>query len=146
MIRLIEKVDRPVETFTTLTLPFELRQKARLHTQLDNGQEAGLFLPRGNVIRGGDILKSESGEFVKVVSATENVSTATSEDQLLLTRACYHLGNRHVPIQISRTWIRYLDDHVLNEMMIQLGLCIKQEKTVFEPESGAYFFHHSHAH
>ena len=147
MIKLVSKVENAVELFTTLTLPFELRQKTRLHTQLDNGLEAGLFLPRGNVIRGGDILQSESGEFVKIISAEEKVSTASTSNQLQLLRACYHLGNRHVPVQIHRNWIRYLHDHVLDEMVSQLGLTITIENAPFEPESGAYSnHHHPHAH
>ena len=143
MLKLISKSDKSVQCITSLTLPFELRQKARLHTTLDNGQEAGLFLPRGLIIRGGDILQAESGEFVEVISATEQVTTASSNNPLLLARACYHLGNRHVPIEISEFWVRYLDDHVLNRMVEQLGLTIRQELAPFEPESGAY---HSHAH
>ena len=147
MIKLISKTENTVEAFTTLTLPFELRQKTRLHTKLDNGLEAGLFLPRGNVIRGGDILQSESGEFVKIISAQEAVSTASASDQLQLLRACYHLGNRHIPVQVNREWIRYLHDHVLDEMVSQLGLTVILEHAPFEPESGAYSSHsHSHAH
>lgn len=146
MLKLISKINETAECISSLTLPFELRQKARLHATLDNGQEAGIFLPRGLIIRDGDILKAETGEYIKVVSANEKVSTVYSNDPLLLARACYHLGNRHVPIQICETWIRYLDDHVLNEMVEGLGLSIKQEVTPFEPESGAYSSHHSHAH
>ena len=145
MLKVTCKSNSPAKCITSLTLPFELRQKARLHTTLDNGQEAGLFLPRGLIIRGGDILQAETGEYIEVIAATEKVSTASSDNRLLLARACYHLGNRHVPIQINDTWVRYLEDHVLNEMVEQLGLTIKQELAPFEPESGAYT-NHSHAH
>lgn len=146
MLKLTSKANEATECSTSLTLPFELRQKARLHTKLDNGEEAGLFLPRGIIIRGGDILKAETGEYIKIISASEKVSTAESSDSLLLARACYHLGNRHVPIQICESWIRFLFDHVLNDMVEGLGLTIKQEVAPFEPESGAYSTHHSHAH
>ena len=146
MLKLTAKIDNVDECLTSLTLPFESRQKARLHTKLDNGLDAGLFLPRGLIIRGGDILKAETGEYVKIISAEEKVSTASSNDLLLIARACYHLGNRHVPIQISEHWIRYLHDHVLDEMIVGLGLSVKQELAPFEPESGAYSVSHSHAH
>lgn len=146
MLKLTAKIDQADECFTSLTLPFELRQKARLHTKLDNGQDAGLFLPRGLIIRGGDILRAETGEYVKVISAEEDVSTASSDNPFLIARACYHLGNRHVPIQINEHWVRYQFDHVLNEMIVGLGLSVKQELAPFEPESGAYSSSHTHAH
>jgi urease accessory protein len=81
---------------------------------------------------------------IQIRAAEESVSTATAPDQLTLQRACYHLGNRHVPLQISDSWIRYLKDHVLDDMVVLLGLTITHEQAPFEPEVGAY--HHSHQH
>lgn len=145
MLRFTEKISPGVDTELTLTLPFELRQKARLHIQLDNGQEAGLFLTRGYVLRGGDQLKAESGECITIIAANEDVSTVTSSDPYLLMRASYHLGNRHVPLEIKPDYIRYQYDHVLNEMIEHLQLSIKHESASFEPEAGAYTQHtHSH--
>lgn len=145
MIKFTTRVNSKVDSELTLTLPFESRQKARLHTKLDNGSEAGLFLPRGQVLRSGDKLQAETGEVVEIISAHENVSTVTSEDSHLLMRASYHLGNRHVPLEIKPTYLRYQYDHVLNEMIEQLQLSVKQESAPFEPESGAYkHSHHSH--
>ena len=146
MLQLTSIAEHADECISTLTLPFELRQKARLHVTLDNGQEAGLFLPRGKIIRGGDTLAAETGEFVRVIAADELVTTASCSDTLLLARACYHLGNRHVPLQINSSWIRYAHDHVLDEMLSNLGLKLIQEQAPFEPESGAYSSHHHHAH
>ena len=146
MIKIIEKAEHTYDVTWTLTLPFELRQKARLHTKLDNGDEAGLFLKRGDTLRGGDILKAESGENIKVISADEDVSTVYSSNSLLLTKASYHLGNRHVPVEIHSTYIRYLKDHVLDQMIEQLGLEITHEQAPFEPESGAYSHGHKHKH
>jgi len=134
------------ECFSTLTLPFELRQKARLHAKLDNQQEVGLFLPRGNILRNGDILQAESGEYIKIIAANEHVHTASTNDPTLLARACYHLGNRHLPLQITQQWIRFEYDHVLAEMVENLGLQVIQEQAPFEPESGAYAQQHSHSH
>lgn len=147
MLKFTSKINANNETELTLTLPFELRQKARLHTQLDGGQEAGLFLERGHVLRGGDQLKAESGEIVTIVSANESVSTIISSDPYLLMRASYHLGNRHVPLEIKPSYLRYQYDHVLNEMIEHLNLEVKQESAPFEPESGAYTHsHHKHPH
>ena len=147
MLKFTHRVDTHTETELTLTLPFESRQKARLHTQLDNGQEAGLFLIRGIVLRSGDQLKAETGEVITIISANEEVSTITSDDPHLLMRACYHLGNRHVPLEVKPSYLRYQYDHVLNEMIEHLQLCITKESAPFEPEAGAYSHsHHKHAH
>jgi len=147
MLKFTSRINSHIETKLSLTLPFELRQKARLRTQLDDGQEAGLFLERGHVLRGGDQLKAETGEIVTIISANENVSTVTSNDPYLLMRASYHLGNRHVPLEIKPAYLRYQYDHVLNEMIEHLQLTIKQESAPFEPEPGAYSHnHHSHTH
>jgi urease accessory protein len=131
-----------------LTLPFELRQKSRLRASLDNGTEIGLFLPRGTVLRHGDYLRASTGELIEVRAAAESVSTATGDDALLLLRAAYHLGNRHVPLQIDTHQLRYRHDHVLDAMLRQLGLLVSSEQAPFEPEVGAYGggHHHSHAH
>ncbi len=147
MLKFTKKVESPIETDLSLTLPFDSRQKARLHTQLDNGQEAGLFLPRGQVLRNGDQILAETGEIATIISAPENVSTVTSDDIHLLMRASYHLGNRHVPLEIKPSYLRFQYDHVLNEMLEQLNLNIIQESAPFEPEAGAYSHNHdTHSH
>lgn len=147
MIRITQKIDSNVETLLSLTLPFESRQKARLHTQLDSGEEVGLFLPRGIILRGGDLLQAESGEIIKIISAKEEVSTVTSDNQLLLMRASYHLGNRHVPLEVTQNYLRFHFDHVLNEMLEHFNLTVTKELAPFEPESGAYSKNnHTHHH
>jgi len=122
----------------SLTLPFELRCRSRLRARLDDGREAALFLPRGEVLRGGDLLQAEDGTAVRVVAAPEPVSTARADDPLLLTRAAYHLGNRHVALQVDQGCLRYLHDHVLDDMVRSLGLQVGIEQAPFEPEPGAY--------
>jgi len=130
----------------TLTLPYELRQKSRLRATLDNGDEIGLLLPRGTVLRGGDCIKSETGEVILVRAAEEVVSAVYEKDPALFARACYHLGNRHVPLQIGEGWLRYLHDHVLDDMLQGLGLQVSCERAPFEPEAGAYGGGHQHHH
>ena len=134
-----------------LVLPFQLRNKSRLRTTLDNGEEVGLILERGSVLRGGDLLLADDGRVVEVVSEPEAVSTVSATDPLALCRASYHLGNRHVALEIGNGWVRYRHDHVLDEMVRGLGLCVIVETAPFEPEAGAYGGHsHStlspHAH
>lgn len=124
-----------------LVLPFQLRNKSRLHTTLDNGEEVGLILARGSVLRGGDLLLADDGRIVEVVAEPETVSTVRAPDSLALCRASYHLGNRHVALQIGTSWVRYQHDHVLDEMVRGLGLSVTIEEAPFEPEPGAYGGH-----
>ena len=95
----------------------------------------------------GDILQSENGFTVQVQAAAETVSTVNTQDSLLFARVCYHLGNRHVAVQIDPNRIRYLHDHVLDDMVKGLGCEVVVEQASFEPEAGAYEHHqHSHSH
>ncbi|NOX43395.1 MAG: urease accessory protein UreE [Gammaproteobacteria bacterium] len=138
MIQITEQLSEATEAQASLTLPYELRQKSRLHTRLDNDKEVGLLLPRGTVLRQGDLLRADNGLIIEIKAANEQVSTARSNNALLLARACYHLGNRHVALQIGDTWLRYLHDHVLDDMVKNLGLELVSEQAPFEPEAGAY--------
>ena len=133
----------------TLTLPFAQRIKGRLRVTLDDGRDAGLFLDRGPILRGGDLLREEGGEIVRVEAAPEAVSVVTCDDMLLFARVCYHLGNRHTPLQINDGELRYVHDHVLDEMVARLGVTVTFAHLPFEPEQGADGEHgvaHEHAH
>jgi urease accessory protein len=130
----------------TLTLPYESRQKSRLRASLDNGIDIGLMLPRGTILRGGDCIRAEDGTRIMIQAADETVSVARIEDKTLFARACYHLGNRHVPLQIGDGWLRYLHDHVLDDMLGGLGIHTTTEQAPFEPEAGAYGGGHHHHH
>jgi len=145
-LQIVERLHEALPAETTLTLPFELRQKSRLRTWLDNGANVGLFLPRGTVLRHSDRLRTTTGLIVEVHAAAEHVSTARTDNALLLARAAYHLGNRHIPLQIDSGWLRYLHDHVLDEMVQELGLDVIHEQVPFEPEAGAHggARHHHH--
>lgn len=146
-----------------ITLPFEQRQKARLKAHLDSGEAVGLTLPRGKVLRGGDKLAADSGLVVEIIAAQEPVSTIRTADALLFAKVCYHLGNRHVPLEISQdmggNFCRYAQDHVLDDLVKNLlsrrpdsGTLVR-EQMPFEPEAGAYAnsdnlpgLHHHHSH
>lgn len=123
----------------SLTLVFELRRRARLRTQLDSGREVGLLLERGLSLRHGDRLASKDGDLVVEVRARpELLSTVETPDQHLLARAAYHLGNRHVPLQLEPGKLAYQHDHVLDGLMHELGLAVKVLERPFEPEPGGY--------
>lgn len=141
-----ERLECPASFDVTLTLPFELRQKSRLRVTLDDGREAGLLLSRGQVLRGGDCLRADDGTVASIRAAEEQVTTVTHDNPNELARAAYHLGNRHVVLQVGEGWLRYLTDHVLDEMVASLGMITRQELAPFEPESGAYDQGHGHSH
>jgi len=114
-----EESGEPVEfaSKTTVTLTLEQRAKTRLRVHLDDGRDAGIRLPRDDRMKPGTLLLAESGERVEVLAANEPVSVATTPDRLLFARACYHLGNRHVALQIEDDWLAYQPDHVLDGML-----------------------------
>lgn len=152
MIKINLKLDRtsdhPRAPERKLILPFGERSKSRLLAKLDNGEEAGLFLERGSVLRHGDLLLADDGRVIEVEAASETVSTVHTNDAVTLARASYHLGNRHVALQIGAGWLRYQHDHVLDDMLRGFGLDVLVEQARFEPEGGAYVAasHHAHSH
>ena len=147
MLKVYEKYEGEKTFDYTLTLAFDLRQKSRFKAELDQGVEVGLQLTRGTVLRGGDLLAAEDGNIILIKAADEKVSYVETTDNHLMSRACYHLGNRHVPLQIGEGWLRYAHDHVLDDMLKGLGLQTECIEAPFEPESGAYSSgSHSHGH
>jgi len=127
-----------------LSLPFELRQKSRLRTKLASGEEAGLFLEHGSILRGGDCLRANDGRIVLVVAADEELMEAKCATPFELVRAAYHLGNRHVPVQIGEGWLRFQADDVLAQMLRGLKATVSKVSAPFEPEAGAYAGGHHH--
>ncbi|HMJ14883.1 MAG TPA: urease accessory protein UreE [Polyangiaceae bacterium] len=125
-----------------LTLAYDARQKSRFRARLDDGREAAVLLPRGTVLRDGDVLVAEDGTLARIRAQPELVSVARAPDGIGALRAAYHLGNRHVALQITEQQLVYRHDHVLDAMLRQLGLLVTEERLPFEPEAGAYG--HSH--
>jgi len=129
-----------------LIAPFDLRQKSRARVTLVSGGEAGLFLERGTVLRHGDCLRTRCGRVVRVEAAPEQVLTVRADDPAALLRAAYHLGNRHVLLEIGPDWLRLGFDPVLRDMLTGLGVRVIEEEAPFEPEAGAYYNAHAHHH
>lgn len=124
---------------TDLTLAYEDRRRSRLRARLDDGTEVALLVPRGTVLRDGDCLGGDAdGPPVRVRAAPETLSVARTPDAHLLCRAAYHLGNRHVPLQIAPGRLSYQHDHVLDGLVRDLGLVVATEESPFEPEAGGY--------
>jgi urease accessory protein len=126
----------------TLALSYDRRLHTRQRACLEGGEHIALMLPRGTVLRDGDVLRCEGGRLVQVRAAPECVSRIVSRNPIHLTRAAYHLGNRHVPTQLGAGFVAYLHDHVLDDMVRRLGLEVTTATAPFDPEPGAY----GHAH
>ena len=146
LIMLNKRVDLADAIDDVVKLPFNDRQKARARVSADSGQFYGIKLPRGTVLRGGDILQSPCGRSVEIQAAAETTSRVTSDDPWQLARIAYHLGNRHVWVEVGRQQLSYLHDHVLDDMVRQLGSTITVVEAPFEPEAGAYAEHHHDSH
>lgn len=126
----------------TVELDWDVRQKSRFAATDSTGRELGVFLPRGTLVRGGDVLVAEDGSLIRVLAAPQAVLviTACAEhgSPFDLTRAAYHLGNRHVPIELKPDHLKIEPDHVLADMLRAMHLTVVEQQAAFEPEGGAY--------
>lgn len=142
----------------TVALDWDVRQKSRFEATDSTGRTLGVFLPRGTLVRGGDVLLLEDGSLVQVLAAPQEVLRITvcaeHGSAFDLTRAAYHLGNRHVPIELKPDHLKIEPDHVLADMLRAMHMTVVTVHEAFEPEGGAYASHghshgegeHSHAH
>ncbi|MET3380938.1 urease accessory protein UreE [Variovorax paradoxus] len=133
----------------TIELDWDIRQKSRFDATDSQGRQIGVFLPRGTAVRGGDVLVAEDGSLVRVIAAPQPVLRITHctahGTPFDLTRAAYHLGNRHVPIELKPDHLKIEPDHVLADMLRSMHLIVVAVDEAFEPEGGAYGSHeHSH--
>ncbi len=135
----------------TVELDWDVRQKSRFDATDSQGRALGVFLPRGSVVRGGDVLVAEDGSLVRVLAAPQPVLRVTHCPQhgnpYDLLRAAYHLGNRHVQLELKPDHLKLEPDHVLAELLDQMHMIVKEVQEPFEPEAGAYApGAHAHAH
>ena len=136
---------------STIELDWDVRQKSRFDTTDSLGRQLGVFLPRGTLVRGGDVLVAEDGSMIKVIAAKQAVLRITHctahGTPFDLTRAAYHLGNRHVPIELKPDHLKIEPDHVLADMLRAMHLIVHEVEEAFEPEGGAYSAGgHGHGH
>ena len=143
-----------IQRANTLTLDWDTRQKSRFDATDSQGRSLGVFLPRGAVVRGGDVLVAEDGSLIRVEAAPQSVlriAACTEHGSPFdLTRAAYHLGNRHVPIELQPDHLKIEPDHVLADMLRAMHMTVVPVSESFEPENGAYGDHgatsHRHGH
>ena len=132
-----------------VVLDWDTRQKSRFDTEDSQGRAWGVFLPRGSVVRGGDVLVAEDGSLIKVIATPQPVLVVRSAEHgspFDLLRAAYHLGNRHVALELQPDLLKLEPDHVLADMLRQMHLSVTDELAPFEPEAGAYAAHAGHDH
>lgn len=143
VIILTERLPAPLEGSHPLLLPLtaEERTRSRHRFNTADGQLVQLQLPRGTILQDRDGLRSQDGIIVQIVAKPEPVLTVTASSPLQLLQAAYHLGNRHVALEIAPTYLRLSPDSVLQEMLKHRGLTVIEEVQPFEPESGAYRSH-----
>ena len=132
----------------TVSLAYDQRRKTRQLLTLEDGTELALLLPRGTVLQHGSLLAADDGRLFRVEAAPPPVLviTAAPDDRLTLTRAAYHLGNRHTPVQVGPDYLRIELDPVLQDLVVRLGAHVEQQLLPFEPEPGAYGGGHRHGH
>ena len=145
-----------VKRAASIELDWDVRQKSRFDAIDSQGRELGVFLLRGSVARGGDVLVAEDGSLIRVVAAPQPVLVVRHCHQhgapFDLLRAAYHLGNRHVQLELTPDHLKLEPDHVLADMLRQMHLIVSEEHAAFEPEAGAYAqaghgaHDHDHAH
>jgi urease accessory protein len=140
----------------SVELDWDVRQKSRFDATDSQGRHIGVFLPRGTVVRGGDVLVAEDGSMIRVVAAPQDVlevrACAEHGSPFDLLRAAYHLGNRHVQLELQPDHLKFEPDHVLADMLRGMHLIVTSLQSAFEPEGGAYAAghtshdHHDHDH
>ncbi len=143
-----------VQRAATVTLDWDTRQKSRFDATDSSGRQLGVFLPRGTVVRGGDVLVAEDGSLVRVQAAPQTVlrisACAEHGTAFDLMRAAYHLGNRHVPIELQPDHLKIEPDHVLADLLRAMHMTVAEVSEPFEPEGGAYgdnaMMGHDHGH
>jgi urease accessory protein len=142
-----------VKRAASVEIDWDVRQKSRFDATDSSGRALAVFLPRGTLVRGGDVLVAEDGSLVVVKSAAQPVmvvrACAEHGTPFDLLRAAYHLGNRHVPLELKPDHLQLEPDHVLAEMLRRMHLIVTDEQAAFEPEGGAYAAEgqaHEHGH
>jgi urease accessory protein len=133
-----------IQTGGSLSLTFDERTKSRLRAKLDSGEEVGLHLPRGEVLRGGDLVTASDGRVIEIRSRGEKLLHIEAKGPVDLAKIAYHLGNRHVPVEVGEGYLRIAADHVLEDMVRKLGARVSALESPFEPEAGAYAGGHRH--
>jgi urease accessory protein len=135
------------ESRGTVTLGFLDRHRRRFRLHDDDGTPFLLDLKRAVVLGAGDGLELDGGFYLRVCAASEELAEIACRDAAELARIAWHLGNRHLPMQVVGTTLRIRWDHVIVDMVAGLGAQVTRIDAAFDPEAGAYAeggHHHHH--
>ena len=140
MLEVYQRLGLNIDKIATVIviLNYEQRERGRMRLIGTKGEEVGLFLERGQALLVNEYLQSDCGQLIKIEGALEAVAVGQCSDWQTFAKACYHLGNRHVKVQVKDLTLVIQPDHVLEEMLVLQGLTISYQQAVFLPESGAY--------
>ena len=141
MLEITERLNLAERHDAVISLDYDSRKRGRLKTLTETSEDAGLFLERGQVLMDGDYLKATDGRVVLVQAAVEQLTMASTTDPVLFAKICYHLGNRHTPVEIQPGSVFFQPDHVLSDLCRQWGLWVEDVERPFAPERGAYGKH-----
>lgn len=141
MLEIIERLNLAERHDAVISLDYDSRKRGRLKTLTETSEDAGLFLERGQVLMDGDCLKATDGRVVLVQAAVEQLTRASTRDPVLFAKICYHLGNRHTPVEIQPGSVFFQPDHVLSDLCRHWGLGVEDVERPFAPERGAYGRH-----
>ena len=145
-LEVYERLDHAHDIDDHVVLDSDIREKGRFKVVSAKGTEVRVFLERGKTLNVGEVLKTECGKKIEIRGAEEDVVKATCDDWETFSKACYHLGNRHVKVQVADRALYIKPDYVLEDMLKLLGLTVSKARGVFVPESGAYAGGHHHHH
>ena len=138
MLEVISVAEYRREYLHSVSLTYDQRIKGRLKTVCDDGTPLGLFIERGRMLLQGDLLVAKTGEIIMVRAVAETLICASTKNSITLAKVCYHLGNRHVPLEIKSNKLFFQPDHVLENLCREWSLEVDSVRVPFNPESGAY--------
>ena len=138
MLEVIRVAEYGREHSRSVSLTYDQRIRGRLKTACDDGTPLGLFIERGRMLQEGDLLEAKTGEIIMVRAVFETLISVSIKNGITLAKVCYHLGNRHVPVQIQSDKLLFQPDHVLENLCREWGLQLESVRLPFNPESGAY--------
>ncbi len=136
----------PTEATDEVLIDHDRRHRRRIVLKTQSGQDLLLDLPQAARLRDGDGLKLDSGTIIRVRARPEPLAEIHAHSDAELIRIAWHLGNRHLPVQLLGDKIRIRRDHVIEEMVEHLGGHVDLIDAPFDPEAGAYAGGHSHSH
>ena len=135
---ILGKLSKGLASSDSVTLNYDNRYRRRIAMKTDGGKDFLLDLAKTTELRSGDLIELEDGRFIEVKAASEKLMKATSDEPLLILKAAWHIGNRHLSCEIQMDNLILRFDHVILQMLENLGLTLEVINQPFNPEGGAY--------